>query len=182
MKVELIEDKTKDEISQIWQEYHKNKDCIAGILNAEQYERIFELGIKYPTFLLPLPREKGYEFIMVQFHGSEIHMTPLLWFQTHKENAPECLTMIHYCELKDTKGIVLMRGEFDIKSINVQEAQCLANELQLYYSNEDPKRLELIKTFTENPDSFKHMDLIAQLETISLTSENKNSKLAENKN
>lgn len=72
MKVELIEDKTSDEISQIWQEYHKHKDCIAGILTVEQYERIFELGGKYPTFLLPLPRERGYEFIMVQFHGSII--------------------------------------------------------------------------------------------------------------
>lgn len=95
-------------------------------------------------------------------------MTPLLWYQTHKENAPECLTMVHYTELKDSKGVVLMRGEFDKKSISVQEAQCLANELQLYYSTDDPKRLQLLETFTSKPDAFKHMDLIAQLETIQL--------------
>ena len=32
--------------------------------------------------------------------------------QAHKENAPECLTMTHYTDLKE-KGLVLMRGEYD---------------------------------------------------------------------
>lgn len=32
--------------------------------------------------------------------------------QVHKENAPECLTMVHYTELAE-KGIILMRGEYD---------------------------------------------------------------------
>jgi ATP synthase F1 complex assembly factor 1 len=32
--------------------------------------------------------------------------------QAHKENAPECLTMTHYIDLKE-KGLVLMRGEYD---------------------------------------------------------------------
>ena len=168
MKVDMIQDKTKEEIVNIWRDYHKQKDCICSALTPEQFDKMFERGKLYPTFLLPLPREHGYEFIVAQFHGSEVHMTPLLWYQTHKENAPECLTMVHYAELKDSKGVVLMRGEFDKKSISVQEAQCLANELQLYYSTDDPKRLQLLETFTSNPDAFKHMDLIAQLETIQL--------------
>jgi ATP synthase F1 complex assembly factor 1 len=32
--------------------------------------------------------------------------------QAHKENAPECLTMTHYIDLKE-KGLVLMRGEYN---------------------------------------------------------------------
>lgn len=167
MKLDLIENKSKEEITEIWQEYHKNKDCIAAVLTQEQFDKMFERGKKYGTFLLPLPRENGYEFIVSQFHGTEIHMTPLLWYQTHKENAPECLTMIHYTELLDSKGIVLMRGEFDTKSINGTEAQCLANELQIYYSSDHPQRLRLLQLFTEKPDEFKHMDLVAHLETIS---------------
>lgn len=167
MKVDLIENKTKEEITEIWQEYHRNKDCISGVLTKEQFDKMFDRGKKYSTFLLALPRENGYEFIMSQFHGTEIHMTPLLWYQTHKENAPECLTMIHYTELLESKGIVLMRGEFDSQSINVNEAQCLANELQMYYASDHPQRLRLLKIFTEKPDEFKHMDLVAHLETIS---------------
>lgn len=172
MKVDLIKDKSKEEIIEIWNEYHKHKDCICGTMTPEQYDKMFTRGKQYSTFLLPLPREQGYEFIMCQFYGLEVHMTPLLWYQTHKENAPECLTMIHYTELKDNKGVVLMRGEFDTKLLQVQEAQCLANELQLYYCNDNEQRLQLLETFTHKPNEFKHMDLIAQLETISLESHN----------
>lgn len=170
MKIDMIKDKSKEEIIEIWNEYHKQKDCICGTLTPEQYDKMFARGKQYSTFLLPLPREQGYEFIMCQFYGSEVHMTPLLWYQTHKENAPECLTMIHYTELRDNKGIILMRGEFDTKLLKVQEAQCLANELQLYYCNDNEHRLQLLETFTNKPNKFKHMDLIVQLETISLES------------
>lgn len=176
MKVDMIRDKSKEEIIEIWREYHKQKDCICGTMTAEQYDKMFARGRQYSTFLLPLPRDHGYEFIMCQFYGSEVHMTPLLWYQTHKENAPECLTMTHYTELKDDKDIVLMRGEYDTKLLDVQEAQCLANELQLYYSTDNEHRLQLLDMFTHRPSEFKHMDLIAQLETISLepsTFENK---------
>lgn len=168
MKVDMIKDKTKEEIIEIWKEYHKQKDCICGTMTPEQYDTMFARGKQYSTFLLPLPKERGYEFVMCQFYGSEVHMTPLLWYQAHKENAPECLTMIHYTELRDDKGIILMRGEFDTKLLQVHEAQCLANELQLYYCNDNKHRLQLLETFTHKPNEFKHMDLIAQLETISL--------------
>lgn len=174
MKVDMIQDKSKEEIIEIWKEYHKQKDCICGTMTPEQYDKMFERGNKYPIFLLPLPRDHGYEFIVIQFAGTEIHMTPLLWYQTHKENAPECLTMVHYNELRDSHGVVLMRGEFDKKVLNVQEAQCLANELQLYYATDNSHRQQLLETFTNKPDEFKHMDVIAQLETISLEVPNKN--------
>lgn len=170
MKIDLIVDKSKDEIAEIWREYHQTKDCVSGILTAEQFDKMFERGSKYPTFLLPLPRNKGYEFIVLQFHGNDIHLTPLLWYQTHKENAPECLTLVHYTDLRESKGIVLMKGEYDVKTINVQEAQCLVNELQLYYCHDDPERLKLLESFTKQPDNFKHMSLVQQLENISLGS------------
>lgn len=89
-------------------------------------------------------------------------------FQVHKENAPECLKMVHFPDLEDEKGIVLMRGEFDVNVIDTKEAQCLANQLQLYYAQGDQKRLDLLNTFTHKPDSFKHMDLVAQLEHLTL--------------
>lgn len=87
----------------------------------------------------------------------------------HKENAPECLTLTHYTEFKDSKGIVLMRGEYDKNVINASEAQCLANQLQLYYRTNDPSKLEILERFTKKPDEFKHMELIKQIENITLT-------------
>ncbi|XP_011298072.1 ATP synthase mitochondrial F1 complex assembly factor 1 [Fopius arisanus] len=171
MKTELLQDKGKDEITDIWLSYHKERDCISGVMTPEIFNAMYERAMKYPTFILPLPRENGYEFILTQFCGTEIHMTPVLWYQTHQENAPECMTIVHYLEFKDSKNLVLMRGQFDTKSINVQEAQCLANQLQLYYSGQDDERFHLLKTFNEKPNEFKHMDLISQMESVSLFTE-----------
>lgn len=75
--------------------------------------------------------------------------------------------MVHYTEYSD-KGIVLMRGEFDTKVINAQEAQCLINQLQLYYAQDTASKIELLKKFTKEPANFKHMDVIKELENITL--------------
>lgn len=62
-----------------------------------------------------------------------------------------------------------MRGEFDKDVIDAKEAQCLANQLQLYYGQRDQKKLALLDYFTNNPDEFKHIDLINELENLSLS-------------
>lgn len=61
-----------------------------------------------------------------------------------------------------------MRGEYDSKVINIREAQCLANQLQLYYTQNNESKLKLLETFTKNPEVFKHMDIIHELETLTI--------------
>ncbi|XP_062124268.1 ATP synthase mitochondrial F1 complex assembly factor 1 [Drosophila sulfurigaster albostrigata] len=167
MKLELLEDKNAEEISKIWLEYHKTKDVLAATLTKAQYETLTSRAKEHPIFLLPLPRSEGFEFIMLQFAANTVHFTPLLAYQVHHENAPECLTLVHYTEVED-KGIVLMRGEYDSKVLTAQEAQCLANELQMFYYKTDESKLKLLETFTKRPDEFKHMDLIKEVENIQL--------------
>lgn len=167
MKIELIEDKTAEEISKIWVEYHKTKDVLAATLTVEQFNNLMEKAKNHPLFILPLPRSEGFEFILLQFASNTVHFTPLLAYQVHGENAPECLTIVHYTEMRD-KGIVLMRGEYDTNVLNAQEAQCLVNELQMFYCIHDEDKLKLLETFTKKPDEFKHMDLIKEVENIKL--------------
>lgn len=168
MKVELIADKSVEDITAIWQEYHKTKDAICATIPSEVYNVIKTRAEKYPIFLLPLPRKQGFEFILLQFSENEVHFTPLISYQTHKENAPECLTIVYYADLQNDKDVVLMRGEFNSDVLNIMEAQCLANELQLYYGEKDEKRTNLLEIFTNHPDSFKHMDLVANLQSLTL--------------
>lgn len=168
MKVETVKDMTADEIKEIWLKYHIQKEVIAATIPAAEYDKMVEQANKIPLFLLPLPRSQGYEFIVLQHHFNTVHFTPLICYQVHKENAPECLTVTNYTEFKDDKGIVLMRGEFDKNTIDAKEAQCLANQLQLYYNQRDPEKLKLMETFTFTPEAFKHQDLIKQIETLSL--------------
>lgn len=75
--------------------------------------------------------------------------------------------MVHYTEFRD-KGIILMRGEFDKNVIDAKEAQCLANQMQLYYAQNEKNKLDLLETFTRKPDTFVHADVIKELENLSL--------------
>lgn len=61
-----------------------------------------------------------------------------------------------------------MRGEFNKDVIDAKEAQCLANQLQMYYGQDNKKKLALLETFTNKSDEFKHIDLISDLENLSL--------------
>ncbi|XP_059609917.1 ATP synthase mitochondrial F1 complex assembly factor 1 [Phlebotomus argentipes] len=168
MKIDLVEGKSADEIRSIWLEYHKMKDVIAAAIPTEQYDLQQNRAKSHPIFVLPIPRSQGFEFIMLQFAANSVHFTPLLCYQVHKENAPECLNIVHYTEFRE-KGIVLMRGEYDSQVINAQEAQCLANQLQLYYGQNSQDKLQLLETFTNQPESFKHMDVIAELENLKIS-------------
>ncbi|KFB46336.1 AGAP004641-PA-like protein [Anopheles sinensis] len=168
MRLELVEDKSADDIKHLWFEYHKHKDVITAAIPVDQYKLMMDRALKYPIFIFPIPRSQGYEFIMLQFAGNTVHFTPLLSYQVvHKENAPECLNLTMFTECQD-KGIILMRGEFDTNVLNAQEAQCLANQLQLYYSQNNATKLQLLDTFTKNPDKFKHMDIIEELNNLKI--------------
>lgn len=167
MKLELIEDKTVEEIKLIWLAYHKDKPMLVATLTAVQLEKIMKRAKKHPVFLLPLPRSQGFEFFVLQFAANTIHFTPLLCYQVHKENAPECLNMVHYTELRD-RDLILMRGEYDSNVINAQEAQCLVNQLQLYYGQNIESKVKLLEKFTKSPGTFNHMEIIKELENLTI--------------
>jgi len=168
LKVDLLTDKTPEEIKFIWSEFHKTKDVVYATLEPAVFKRIHDNSAQFPLFLFPLPRDQGYEFIVCEFNGNTAHFTPLIAYQTHKENAPECLTMDFFDELSEAKGLVLMKGEFDKNVISVLDAQFLANNLQLYYAENNPRRLKLLETFNRKPDEFKYMDLVAEIDLLNI--------------
>lgn len=46
----------------------------------------------------------------------------------------------------------------------VQEAQCLANQVQLFYAAQRNETYRLVETFNNRPAEFKHLSVIAELE------------------
>jgi len=168
MKIELLADLSFDEVGKIWTEHYKNKDAVSAVIPADTYKQMSERFREFNTFLFPLPRDKGYEMVMVQFSGNEAHFTTLINFQAYKENAPECLSMVHYTELEESKGIVLMAGEYDKDVLSASEAQCLANQVEMYYCTPNQEQVDILKQFTYQPTLFQHKLLIDQMENISL--------------
>jgi len=123
---------------------------------------------QFNTFLFPVPRKNGYEFIMAQFINNEAHFTTLISFQAHKENAPECLNIVHYTELMEEKGIVLMVGEYDKDTLNAREAKCLADQVEIYYTRPSDSRKQLMEKFHKSPAYFDHNLLIEEFNKIAI--------------
>ncbi|XP_072023644.1 ATP synthase mitochondrial F1 complex assembly factor 1-like [Amphiura filiformis] len=168
IKMDLIQDLSADEISNLWKEFHAKKDCLSAIIPSPTYEHLHKKAQLYPLFLYPLPRAQGYEFVFAQFHGHQCFFTSLINYQAYQENAPIALTLRHYTELQKDKGIVLMRGELDTSAMGIQDAAILANQLQLYYATDNPERTRLLQTFNNEPNSFKHVDVIKQFENLQM--------------
>lgn len=167
VKLDLLKNKSYQEITDIWlQHYASAKNSISVVISAQVYDLILLTKVKHPTFLLPLPRQHGYEYFVSQSCGDEFHFTPLINYQTFKENAPECLALTHFTELANDKNIVLMQGEFNDDVINISEAMCLTNQIHRYYGEKDTKRQKLLHRFSNLPEEFRHMDLIVELERM----------------
>ncbi|KAB0399855.1 hypothetical protein E2I00_002228, partial [Balaenoptera physalus] len=122
-------------------------------------------------FLCALPRREGYEFFVGQWTGTELHFTALINIQTRGEAAASQLILYHYPELKEEKGIVLMTAEMDSTFLNVAEAQCIANQVQLFYATDRRETYGLVETFNFRPNEFKYMSVIAELEQSGLGAE-----------
>ncbi|KAM7409357.1 hypothetical protein PAMA_001030 [Pampus argenteus] len=168
LNLEMIHDKTGDEIAELWMNYYSTKDTISAVIPTQIYDVIFSRAKSCPMFLYALPQKEGYEFFVGQWSGHELHFSSLINVQTLGENAPSQLILYHYPDLKEEKGVVFMTAELDPKFITVHQAQCLANQVQLFYGTQRQETYRLVETFNHQPADFKHMSVIAELEQSGL--------------
>ncbi|XP_078012743.1 ATP synthase mitochondrial F1 complex assembly factor 1 isoform X1 [Phascolarctos cinereus] len=187
--LEMVKDKSGEEIQQIWQQYFATKDTIYAVipvsylggrrrceqcdswpraLEAEKFDLIWSRAQNCPSFLCALPRRAGYEFFVGQWSGFELHFTALINIQTRGEAASSQLVLYHFPELKEEKGIVLMTAEMDSTFLKIPEAQCIANQVQLFYATDRQETYGLVETFNLRPSEFKYMSVIAELEQSGL--------------
>ncbi|XP_068599448.1 ATP synthase mitochondrial F1 complex assembly factor 1 isoform X4 [Brachionichthys hirsutus] len=166
--METIRDKTGEEIAALWMKFYSTKDTVSAVIPAQIYELIFSRSQTCQMFLYALPQEDGYEFFVGQWSGHELHFTSLANVQTLGENAPSQLILCHYPDLKEEKGLVLMTAELDPKFITVHHAQCLANQVKLFYGTRREETYRLVETFNHRPADFRHTSVLAELERSGL--------------
>ncbi|RMC08640.1 hypothetical protein DUI87_14888 [Hirundo rustica rustica] len=168
LNVEMVKEKSAEEITQIWNQYFSAKDTVYAVIPADKFDLMWKRAQNCPSFLYALPRKEGYEFFVGQWSGTELHFTSLINVQTQGETAPSQLVLYHYPDLQKEKGIVLMTAEMDSKFLVVHDAQCLANQVQLFYATEHSQTYELVETFNHRSSEFKYMSVIAELEQSGL--------------
>eukprot|EP01121_Diplochlamys_sp_Union-15-3_P004583 TRINITY_DN14768_c0_g1_i1.p1 TRINITY_DN14768_c0_g1~~TRINITY_DN14768_c0_g1_i1.p1 ORF type:complete len:236 (-),score=30.95 TRINITY_DN14768_c0_g1_i1:15-722(-) len=160
VKIELLAQHSREKISEIWKEYHRDKFCVSAVIPTDTYQRLLSLVEPCPLFVLPFPRvqrDKGEERTIVQFFYLQwtrnmCQMTLLSDYKVDGQFAQPALIMMHYTDLQTDKGIVLMRGEINKNKLNSHEAQMLANLFQLFYFDES--RYDLVKRFNTDPKNF----------------------------
>uniref|UniRef100_A0A8C2ICZ6 ATP synthase mitochondrial F1 complex assembly factor 1 n=1 Tax=Cyprinus carpio TaxID=7962 RepID=A0A8C2ICZ6_CYPCA len=160
LNLDMVQEKSESEIAELWMQYFSKKDTISAVIPVSSvlYTSLLTL------FLYALPQKEGYEFFVGQWAGHELHFTSLINVQTMGENAPSQLILYNYTDLQKDKGIVLMTAEMDSKFVTVQQAQCLANQVQLFYGSQRLETFRLVETFNHQPAEFKHTSVIAELE------------------
>ncbi|KAI5626525.1 ATP synthase mitochondrial F1 complex assembly factor 1 [Silurus asotus] len=164
LNLDMVKDKSGPEVGELWMNYYSTKDTISAVIPGSTFEMMINRAKLCPMFLYALPRKEGYEFFLGQWSGQELHFTSFINVQTLGENAPSQLILYHYTDLKQDKDIVLMTAEKDSKFITAHEAQCLANQVQLFYAAQRQETFQLVETFNHRPAEFKHMSVIAELE------------------
>ncbi|XP_041063907.1 ATP synthase mitochondrial F1 complex assembly factor 1 isoform X2 [Carcharodon carcharias] len=132
LNMDMVKEKTPEEIGQIWNQYFALKNTISAVIPGATFDLMHSRSQKCPTSL--------------------------------GMNSPSQLIIYHYPDLQKEKGIVLLTAEIDTTFLNVQEAQCLANEAQLFYATDCQKIYNLVETFNHKSSDFKHTSVIAEIE------------------
>lgn len=70
----------------------------------------------------------------------------------------------------DDEQCVLMRSTYNGKLLSAAEAACLVNQLRIFYGIDSgvADKEKLLKSFNEGDVTFKHSDVIALVETLSI--------------
>lgn len=176
VKLEMMESLPPDEIRDVWMRHHRDKEhCIYAVMEDSEYGKLFDIATQYPVFLFPLPKMalpadgssdgQGYQLFLSRFKDHTFFLTPLAEYQRHGESAVPTLVISHFPELAQDKHIVLMNGNYDPASLNALEVQCLANEIKLFYSGSDKRKLLLLHTMNKEPERFNYMDVIKEIES-----------------
>ncbi len=181
MKTELLKPLEAKEIAHVWNSHFAQQShVLSGSLSSEFYEKLTNNLKQFPFFVLPCPKEgQGYEFYFLQAVGHQIYITSLIEYQTKQSFARPLFIFNHYTELSESKGIVLMMGEYadamsassekekngDYKPpLTLIEAQNLIYQLQYFYMTGGQKAFGLVEKFHKNPQVFDYQELITLLE------------------
>ena len=163
LKVDLMKDKTKDEVANIWKQYFSTHNSICAIIPKKKFTQISTLATVCPQFIYPVPRDEGYEMYLGQWQDNMMFFTSLVYYHKHGEHAPPQLSMHHYPNLQESHGIVLMASRIDTNQISVQDAQFLAYLVELFYGTDDG---ELVRKFRYQPETFSHEMVIEKIEKM----------------
>lgn len=164
IKKDLIEEKNKAEISDIWMTYHEDKEHVHGaILKGEEGRMILERADKMKFFIQPIFRgETGFFMLLSQFQEpSHFLLAYLEDYKMDPNRAQPLMTFSVFNDLAESHDLSLVRCDVINKGIEDDEGlKVMKNMIDAYTINADYSRVE---AFNVKPESFDFDDFIAYM-------------------
>lgn len=167
IKLDLLQSRTKDEVANIWTEYHNetSKGIIGGLMSADDYLVFATRAQTSPMFVVPLAKGGGaYHTLLLQCQLPVVLYTSLDAYRRLGPGAPPHMVLTVYNELCASHGLALTRADVvDRQVITPAEARTLAELTRAFYT--DHATHQLVYKFNHDPKNF---DFHAMLDHLGL--------------
>ena len=164
LKLELLQQASPAAIMNLWMTHHQQyKHYWGRVITAEAYDAMITRLRENPFFVIPVFRDKGLFNVVTNFQAGEdlVICCPLGEWQKQQGNATCHMTVQFFTELKNSKGIVLMRAELKDNHMNKSDAMFVSHCLIKYYTF--PQNFEYVETFNKNPTQFNYHNYLRQM-------------------
>lgn len=161
IKLDLIQDKSKAEVSDIWLTYHEDKERVHGdILSGKDGLSILDRAEKKNFFISPIFREDGYFMLLSQFQApSHFLLAYLEDYKMDPNRAQPLLSCSVFNDLAESHDLSLVRCDVINQGIEEGEGlKVMAQLLDSYRLKEDYRHVEM---FNDKPAEFDVDDYMA---------------------
>jgi len=161
MKTELLEGKSKVEVSDMWASYHENKqDVFGSTLDVNNSVKVIDRAEKRPFFIQPVFRDDGHFMLVSQYQSpSHFFLAYLEDYKMDPNRAQPLLTFSVFTDLNESHGMSLLRCDVINRGIEENEASVIVkNVIDSYRIDEEYSR---VKAFNDNPEKFDFDDFIS---------------------
>jgi len=165
LKKELVEDKTKTEISELWYSYHEGKDNVLGlVLGGKEAKALIPRAVISPFYIQPIFRDDGHFMLVSQFfEPSHFIMAYLEDYKMDPAAAQPLMSFSIFDDYADDKDLTLVRADIMNRGLEEAEGLKVVNAMIANYENDD--EYLNVRAFNSKPDCFDLDDYIAQQST-----------------
>ncbi|KAH7438330.1 hypothetical protein KP509_04G010300 [Ceratopteris richardii] len=162
LKLDTVRHASPEQVASLWDKYHSGRGLVGTIISKGQFDTIQYRAKSCPFFVLPLQQLDGYTSFFLQAQVPHFLFTGLEDYKIRGTNASPYMTVAHYTELSESKGLVLVRGDivFPGKLTDTQARRLI--ELSHSFFLQD-SRFKLMEQFNKESAEFEFEDVLKEL-------------------
>ncbi|CAM6128152.1 unnamed protein product [Calypogeia fissa] len=162
MKLESVKDASPEDLTTIWNEYHIGRGHVSAVMGSPLFEKLQQRASSCPLFVIPVRRGQGYVTLLMQAQMPYLLFTGLNDYRARGSDATPYLTVTHYTEFSETKGLVLVRGDVVLTGkLSDKEAIAALEAAHSFYLTDS--RYKLLTTFNKDSQDFEFRDVLREL-------------------